>query len=88
MMYVLTDEQVLAALSYLQKLGIAHRDIRSDNLLVNQEGVVKLADFSSAAKVPRAAPVRFDTVGVLYWQVRCCRYWDKIYVLNDLFPLV
>lgn len=34
--------QVLAALVYLQKVGIVHRDVRSDNLLVNSNGVVKL----------------------------------------------
>jgi len=59
---------VLTALVYLNKHGIAHRDIRSDNLLVNAQGVVKLADFSSAVQVPRAAPVRFDQAGVIYWQ--------------------
>ena len=30
------------ALNYLQARGIAHRDVRSDNLLVNQSGIVKL----------------------------------------------
>ncbi|GJE92910.1 kinase-like protein [Phanerochaete sordida] len=58
----------LAALVHLNKLGIAHRDVRSDNLLVNADGVVKLADFSSAVQVPKAAPVRFDQAGVIYWQ--------------------
>lgn len=58
----------LTALVYLNKHGIAHRDVRSDNLLVNAQGVVKLADFSSAVQVPKAAPVRFDQAGVIYWQ--------------------
>lgn len=58
----------LAALSYLHKVGIAHRDVRSDNLLVNQRGVVKLADFSNAVKVPRDAPMKFEPAGVVYWQ--------------------
>lgn len=34
--------QVLMALSFLQSRGIAHRDVRSDNLLVNSSGTVKL----------------------------------------------
>ncbi|KAI0354313.1 kinase-like protein [Trametes cingulata] len=59
---------VLQALDYLQSKGIAHRDIRSDNLLVNLEGVVKLADFSSAVQVSRQNPTRTDLAGVAYWQ--------------------
>jgi Protein kinase domain len=34
--------QIVLALIYLQKLGIAHRDLRSDNLLLNKDGVLKI----------------------------------------------
>lgn len=60
--------QVLLALDYLQQHNIAHRDIRSDNLLINPEGMLKLADFSSAVQVPAQNPNRTDVVGVPYWQ--------------------
>ncbi|KAH9852916.1 kinase-like protein [Lenzites betulinus] len=59
---------VLDALDYLQSRGIAHRDVRSDNLLVNTDGVVKVADFSNAVQVPRQSPMRTDQAGVPYWQ--------------------
>ncbi|KAL6308926.1 kinase-like domain-containing protein [Sparassis latifolia] len=59
---------VLSALSFLQSLGIAHRDLRSDNLLVGRDGVVKIADFSSAVQVSRDQPMRTDPAGVIYWQ--------------------
>ncbi|KAF8889070.1 hypothetical protein BD779DRAFT_1672030 [Infundibulicybe gibba] len=59
---------VLQALAYLQKHAIAHRDVRSDNLLLNAQGVLKLADFSAAVRVTEDAPMRSDSVGVVYWQ--------------------
>ncbi|KAI0920551.1 hypothetical protein AcV5_010260 [Taiwanofungus camphoratus] len=59
---------VLHALSYLQTLGIAHRDLRSDNLLVSRDGVVKIADFSSAVQVSLDKPMQNDPAGVIYWQ--------------------
>ena len=37
--------QIVQALSYLHDLGIAHRDLRSDNLLLNRDGVLKIGGF-------------------------------------------
>ncbi|KAH7908680.1 kinase-like domain-containing protein [Hygrophoropsis aurantiaca] len=59
---------VLMALDYLQQQHIAHRDVRSDNLLLNSSGIVKLADFSNAIRVSRNAPTISGVVGVIYWQ--------------------
>ncbi|KAF8549826.1 kinase-like protein [Imleria badia] len=59
---------ILHGLDYLQRQHIAHRDVRSDNLLVNATGVVKLADFSNAIRVDRNAPIVSGAVGVIYWQ--------------------
>ncbi|KAF8176288.1 kinase-like domain-containing protein [Pholiota molesta] len=59
---------VLCALEYLQRHNIAHRDVRSDNLLLDKHGVLKLADFSNAVQVTRESPMRSDIVGVAYWQ--------------------
>ncbi|KAF8315806.1 kinase-like protein [Clavulina sp. PMI_390] len=39
---------VLTGIAYLETLNIAHRDVRSDNLLITRDGFVKLADFSQA----------------------------------------
>ncbi|VDC02247.1 unnamed protein product [Peniophora sp. CBMAI 1063] len=58
----------LLALSYLKKQRIAHRDLRSDNLLVSPEGVVKLADFGCAVRALPGAPRSSERVGVVYWQ--------------------
>jgi len=59
---------ILHGLDYLQRQHVAHRDVRSDNLLVNATGVVKLADFSNAVLVDRNAPIVSGAVGVIYWQ--------------------
>lgn len=43
--------------------------MRSDNLLLNSEGILKLADFSNAIKPPSdSSPTSKEIVGVPYWQ--------------------
>ncbi|KZT23011.1 kinase-like protein [Neolentinus lepideus HHB14362 ss-1] len=59
---------VLHGLQYLQSHNVAHRDIRSDNMLLDGEGVLKIADFSTAVRVSPDAPACSDVVGVIYWQ--------------------
>ncbi|TFK71530.1 hypothetical protein BDN72DRAFT_431782 [Pluteus cervinus] len=59
---------ILLALEYLRSHNIAHRDVRSDNVLLNSEGMLKLADFSSAVQVQPHNPIRSDQAGVIYWQ--------------------
>ncbi|MFS8032791.1 putative protein kinase CMGC-CDK-CRK7-CDK9 family [Helianthus anomalus] len=37
----------MRSISYCHQLGIAHRDIKSDNVLFDSRGELKLADFGS-----------------------------------------
>uniref|UniRef100_A0A1L8DML7 non-specific serine/threonine protein kinase n=1 Tax=Nyssomyia neivai TaxID=330878 RepID=A0A1L8DML7_9DIPT len=56
-------EGVLRGLAYLHHLGRIHRDIKAGNILLTEQGIVKLADFGSAAiKCPANS-----FVGTPYW---------------------
>lgn len=41
-------KQILTGLAYLHSLGLAHRDLKLDNCVVDGRGIVKLIDFGSA----------------------------------------
>ncbi|MGZ5102344.1 MAG: serine/threonine protein kinase, partial [Usitatibacter sp.] len=43
--------QVLEVLAYLHKLGVLHRDIKPDNLIVRPGGELVLVDFGSARQL-------------------------------------
>jgi len=43
--------QVLGVLVYLHKLGVLHRDIKPDNLIVRPGGEIVLVDFGSARRL-------------------------------------
>ncbi|SCV02536.1 LAMI_0H00298g1_1 [Lachancea mirantina] len=42
-------KQILIGVQYLHSMGLAHRDLKLDNCVINRDGIVKLIDFGAAA---------------------------------------
>lgn len=41
-------KQILNGLRYIHSIGLAHRDLKLDNCVINKHGIVKIIDFGSA----------------------------------------
>jgi len=59
--------ETLRGLSYMHLHHRIHRDIKSDNLLMNTKGEIKLADFGYAAQLTETKAKRTTIVGTPYW---------------------
>jgi len=60
-------KEVLSGLAYIHSLHRIHRDIKSDNILLNKAGSVKIADFGYAAQLTENKSKRTTIVGTPYW---------------------
>eukprot|EP00736_Rhodelphis_marinus_P011032 Rmarinus@m.12533 len=62
--------QILDGLNYLHQHGIIHRDIKGGNILVDSNGIVKVADFGAAKQIQNVLTVTegFKSLtGTPYW---------------------
>lgn len=63
----LVCSHVLQGLFYLHSMKKIHRDIKAGNILVNTQGLSKLADFGVASQLTDAITKRQTVIGTPYW---------------------
>lgn len=60
-------KNILQGLAFMHSQHRLHRDIKSDNILIDLEGNVKIADFGFAINLTSEASKRTSVVGTPYW---------------------
>ena len=65
-------KQLLMGLAYVHGNGVLHRDLKAANILVDRNGIVKLADFGLARTYQTKQDARLTNKVITLWY-RCVR---------------
>ena len=57
----------MKGVEFLHSRHIIHRDLKSDNILMDSQGHIKLADFGHTVQLTKKKDRRATTVGTPYW---------------------
>ncbi|UYV64078.1 MAP4K1 [Cordylochernes scorpioides] len=61
------SRETLQGLAYLHSLAMMHRDVKGANILLTDDGAVKLADFGVSAQITATISKRKSFIGTPYW---------------------
>lgn len=59
--------QMLSGVAYLHQKGVIHRDMKGSNILINNQGVLKLADFGLARFYQKRRRVDYTNRVITLW---------------------
>lgn len=76
--------QTLEGLNFIHKKGRIHRDMKSDNILVNTKGEIKLADFGFCCD---SAIKHRSAIGTPYWMAPECISEDEYDTKVDIWSV-
>jgi CTD kinase subunit alpha len=77
--------QIVTGLEYLHQNGYLHRDVKPSNIMIDRQGVVKLADFSITTKV---RPEMTGNTTTRYYRAPELMYGEKHYSFEiDIWSL-
>lgn len=84
----LYTKQILLGLEYLHVNGIIHRDIKGANILVDNTGLVKLADFGASKKIEDLVTIgEFDLLKSSHSSpvhLSCCTYLSSYIIFPHM----